>query len=184
MNDSYKYSTLPRNFRRSSTAQEQEQTIGQETNQYATQRSVTNKYMIDSMTLPGRQPSRKLLNDSFERGSPNNTLTRNSVGSDSEILDDRTYNSPDKIKYNTLTLKPKRPTAPFNSPALDRKNSFTSRPSYRPAVTPRQSAARIKAARVIELKYNSNFETNNQRRIDLSYQEHFTSDSESSVEML
>lgn len=177
MNDSYKFATLPRNFRRSISQRDTEQAQSdQNTNTLASQRSTINTRFIDSMTLPGR---RTILNDSYEASSANTSLvSRKSVGSDSEVIADR----PNKAVKSKSSLT-SRPNPPYNTPTLARKHSLIQN-TYRPAITPRQNAAKVTAARVIELKYNSKYATNNQRRIDIHSYDNYTSDSDTSTEML
>ena len=128
-----------------------------------------NPRFIDTMTLPR-------LNDSFQSETSFNK-SRRSVGSDSELdlSEPKIYENPrksriplDSFEYNSSgTDEGGLPDPPTNTPENRRnkiRDSLLQSP-YRPAVTPRQKG--ILAARIIELKYNSNYRKNNSRKIDL-----------------
>lgn len=170
LNPSYKFATLPRNFRRSLVQNENSECDARTTP--TSNRFATNPRFFETLTLPRKG---SLCNDSFE--SANNSLvSRKSVGSDSEILDD----SPE-IRNRSFE-EPKLPHPPFNSPNVNRKHSLAQR-DYRPAFTPRLNAVRKHVSRIVEVKYNSNYDQNNKNRIDLrTYEKEL--DSDSSVEML
>lgn len=162
LNESAKYATLPRNFRRSVAE-------NNNNNSNDTIKFTKNPRFIDTMTLPR-------LNDSFESSFNN---SRRSVGSDSELdtspkkinENPKTSRLPlDSFEYHSSTDEGGTPDPPNNTPETRRnqiQNSLLRSP-YRPAVTPRQKG--ILAARIIELKYNSNYRKNNARKIDLHEQ--------------
>ena len=92
LNPSHKFSTLPRNYRRSSDAGANNHSPQINT---PTQKSTTNKKFIETMTMPRRLKA----HDSFE-SSFNTTLDRSGVESGSE----RSLNSSSSFSGSTLNL--------------------------------------------------------------------------------